>query len=95
MLTQSRRLHKLLQGKFLVQVLNSPTTTPYRCNLSSETVKVALDSALAETNYYSAVWDALVWDEERESFVQQLQKELNPSDVVRWKPTFTDRTQRT
>ena len=83
MLTQSRRLHKFFQGKFLTQVLNLLTTTPYRCNLSSETVKVVLDFVLAETNYHSAVWD-----EDRELFVQQLQNELNPSDVVRWKPTL-------
>ena len=85
MLTQSRRLHELLQGEFYVEVLPSPVTTPYRCNLSSENIKVALDSALAETLYFSTVRD-----QDRESFVKQLQKKLNrdDSEVVRRKPTL-------
>jgi len=81
-LTQSHRLRKLIQGKFSVQVLTSPTTAPYRCNLSSETVQVALDAALAETSYLSADWD-----EKRESFIEWLLKEQKVSEVVRWKPT--------
>jgi hypothetical protein len=52
-LTQSHRLRKLIQGKFLVQVLTSPTTAPYCCNLSPETVQVTLKAALAETIYIS------------------------------------------
>jgi OTT_1508-like deaminase len=82
MLTQSRRLRNLLQGKFSVQVLTSPNTTPYRCDLSSETIGMALDAALAGTRYLSADWD-----EERESFIEQLQKGLRASEVVRQKPT--------
>jgi hypothetical protein len=41
-----------------------------------------LEAALAQTNYLSADWD-----EERESFIQWLLKELKVSGVVRWKPT--------
>jgi len=81
-LTQSHRLRKLIQGKLSVQVLTSPTTAPYRCNLSSKTVQVALDAALAETSYLSADWD-----EKRESFIEWLLKEQKVSEVVRWKPT--------
>jgi OTT_1508-like deaminase len=81
-LTQSHRLRKLIQGKFSVKVLTSPITAPYWCNLSSETVQVALDAALAETGYLSADWD-----EERESFLELLLKELEVSEVIRWKPT--------
>ncbi len=32
-----------------VQVLSPPTTTPYRCNLSSETIQMTLDAALTRT----------------------------------------------
>lgn len=81
-LTQSHRLRKLIQGKFSVQVLTSPTTAPYCCNLSSETVQVALDAALAKTSYLSADWD-----EKRSSFIEWLLKELKVSEVIRWKPT--------
>jgi len=49
-LTQSPRLRKLLDGAFDVEVLSSPTAKPYRCNLSRETVQMALDAALPETN---------------------------------------------
>ena len=41
-----------------------------------------MEAALAQTNYLSADWD-----EERESFIQWLLKELKVSGVVRWKPT--------
>ncbi|KAF8495875.1 hypothetical protein F5888DRAFT_1907502 [Russula emetica] len=81
-LTQSHRLRKLIQGKFSVQVLTSPTTAPYCCSLSSETTQVVLDGALAETDYLSAVWD-----EERESFIKWLLKELEVSEVVCLEPT--------
>jgi hypothetical protein len=81
-LTQSHRLCKLIQGKFSVQVLTSPTTAPYFCDLSSETIQVALDAALAKTSYLSAVWD-----EKRASFIEWILKELKVSEVVHWKPT--------
>ena len=81
-LTQSRRLRNLLQGKLSAQVLTSPTTTPYQCSLSSETIQVALDVSLAGTNYLSAHWD-----EERGSFIDLLRGESEASEVVRWKPT--------
>jgi hypothetical protein len=55
MLTQSRRLRKLIQGNLSVQVLTPLTTTPYRCNLTPMTIQVALD-ACRETNYLSAEW---------------------------------------
>jgi len=66
-LTLSHRLRNLLERKFPVQVLTPPTTTPYRCNLSSETIQVALDAALAGTSYLSADWD-----EDRKSFIEGL-----------------------
>jgi hypothetical protein len=81
-LTQSHHLRKLIQGKLSVQVLTSPATAPYCCNLSSETVQVALDAALAGTGYISASWD-----EKRKSFIERLLKELKDSEVVRWKTT--------
>jgi hypothetical protein len=81
-LTQSPRLRKLIEGKFSVQVLSSPPTTPYRYDLSSETLRVTLDAALVGTDYLSAGWD-----EDRESFIQWLLKKLEVSEVVRPKPT--------
>jgi hypothetical protein len=81
-LTQSTCLHKLIQGKFSVQVLPSPNAAPYCCDLSSETVRVTLEAALAETGYLSADWD-----QDRESFIVWLLKELKVSEVVRLKPT--------
>jgi hypothetical protein len=56
-LTQSHRLRKIIQGNFSVQVLSSATTTPYRCHLSSETIQVALDTAVAETGRLPNDWD--------------------------------------
>jgi hypothetical protein len=60
------------------QVLPSPTTTPYYCDLSSETIHATLDAALANTEH---------GDEDRESFVELLVESLGVSDVVRQKPT--------
>ena len=82
-LTQSPHLRKLLEGTLSVQVLTSPTTTPYRCDLSPETIQVALDAALrpAGANYLSAEWA-----EDRRSF-QRLLKGLEDSQVDRPKPT--------
>src|SRR5258707_9896892 len=45
MLSLSRRLRNLLYGEFSVQVLPSLITTPYCCDLSPETMQVALDAA--------------------------------------------------
>jgi hypothetical protein len=81
-LTQSRRLRKVLDGNLSVQVLTSPSTTPYRCDLSSETIGMALDAALAGTRYLSADWD-----EGREWFIVQIQKGLRDFEVVRRKTT--------
>jgi hypothetical protein len=81
-LTQSHRLRKLIQGKLEVQVLTSPPTAPYCCDLSPETVQVALDDALAGSRYLSADWDR-----ERESFIERLLRKLGDPEVVRWKPT--------
>ena len=53
-LTQSRRLRILLDGNFSDEVLPSPATTPYRCDLSSETIQTALDAAFAGTMYLCA-----------------------------------------
>ena len=56
-LTQSHRLHKLLEGEFRVQVLNSPTTRPYHCDLSFETTQAALNAALVGTKYLDQQWE--------------------------------------
>jgi hypothetical protein len=80
-LTQSQRLRKHLQGKFSVHVLTSQTTAPYSCDLSSETMQVALNDAMAETGHRPADWD-----KKRESFINWLSKELKVSEVVRQKP---------
>jgi hypothetical protein len=77
-LTQSPRLRGVIEGKFSVQVLPSPTTTPYYCDLSLETIQATFDAALANTEHE---------DEDRESFVEQLVERLGVSDVVRQKPT--------
>ena len=77
-LTQSSRLRNFIQGKFSVQVLPSPTTTPYHCDLSPETVRASLDAALANTEHRG---------EERELFIEWLLEELEVFDVVRQKPT--------
>jgi hypothetical protein len=79
-LTQSHRLRKLLQGNFSVRVLTSPTTAPYYCDLSSKTIQVALDAAVAEISNLPADWD-----QKRESFIEWLSKKLEVSEV-RQKP---------
>jgi hypothetical protein len=56
-LTQSLRLHKIIDGKFSVQVLSSATATPYRGHLSSETIQVASNTAVAETRHRRDDWD--------------------------------------
>jgi hypothetical protein len=80
-LSQSRRLRRLLEGKFSVQVLTSPNTTPYRCNLSSKAIQVGLDASLVGNSYLHTCWD-----KERREFIEWLQEELEGSEVVRWKP---------
>ncbi|KAF8312581.1 uncharacterized protein EI90DRAFT_654952 [Cantharellus anzutake] len=80
-LTQSRRLRKFLDGTFVIKLLPCPATTPYRCNLSSENIRVALDAALHQTKYSTAEWD-----EERESFTVLLRDKLEDSEACR-KPT--------
>jgi OTT_1508-like deaminase len=82
MLTQSRRLRNILDGKFTVQVLSSPTTTPYCCDLSSETMQMAVDTALAEAGYHPANLD-----EERAWFMEVLEEGLEVPDVVHENPT--------
>jgi OTT_1508-like deaminase len=81
-LTQSSRLHKLLRGKFKVQVLHPPITFPFRCSLSSETIERALDAALVETTTLPRDWE-----KERESFVQRLRRRVVSDVVTRTKPT--------
>jgi hypothetical protein len=56
-LTQSRRLRKIIHGNFSVQVLSSATATAYRCHLSSETIQAALNAAVAETGRAPGDWD--------------------------------------
>jgi OTT_1508-like deaminase len=77
--TQSHRLRKLFEGKFLVKVLDSLAATPYRYDLSSEAVQGALDVALAESSYLSEAWD-----KGRKSFIERL---AGPSEVVRLNTT--------
>ena len=77
-LTQSHRLRGLLEGSFSVQILSSPTTRPYRCDLSPGTIQVVLDAVLAETSYLDADWE-----EDRNSFIELWSKE---SEVTRQKP---------
>ena len=77
-LTQSPRLRRVIEGKFSVQVLPSPSTTPYYCDLSSETIRATLDTALDNTEH---------GDEDLELFVELLVETLGVSDVVRRKPT--------
>ena len=78
MLTQSHHLHKLFDGKFSVQVLTSPTTAPYRYKLSSESIKKALDTALAGSIFLSTICD-----QKRKLFI----KELEASEKDFQKPT--------
>lgn len=80
-LTQSPRLRKILDGDFDVQVLTPPTTMPYRCSLSSQSVQATLDAALAENPSLSAGWNP---DMGRKAFVKQLLKK--PNEVVRKRP---------
>jgi OTT_1508-like deaminase len=82
MLTQSLRLRHILEGKFTVQVLSSPTTTPYHCDVSSETMRMAVDTALAEAEYHPANLD-----DERAWFMESLEEKLKDSEVVRKNPT--------
>ena len=56
-LTQSHRFRKIVHGNFSVQVISSLTTIPYRCHLSSETIQVALNAAVAETGHLPNDWD--------------------------------------
>ena len=81
-LTQSSRLHELLNGEFKVEVLPSPTTSPYRCRVSPETIQVALDAAVAEFTHIPVGWDA-----DRLSFMQRLQGE-GPAVVTHDRPTI-------
>ena len=80
-LTQSSRLRELLNGEFKVTVLPSPTTSPYFCRVSPETIQVALDAAWAEATDVPEDWDA------DQSFMQRLQGEGSPV-VTRDKPTI-------
>ena len=80
-LTQLNCLRKLILGKFSVQVLTSPNTAPYSCNLSLEVIQVALDAALSGSPYLSADWN-----EDRVSFLDSLREPKAP-EVVRNKPT--------
>jgi len=78
-LTQSRHLRKLLDGAFHVEVLSSPTTTPYCCDLSHGTVQKALDAVLPETDHLDENHQ-----ETRQSFITKCSK---PSSVTHWNPT--------
>jgi hypothetical protein len=81
-LTQSSRLRELLNGEFKVKVLPSPTTSPYFCRVSPETIQVALDAALAEATNVPEDWDA-----GHLSFMQLLQGE-GPAVATRDRPTI-------
>ena len=77
-LTQSRRLRKLLEGKFTIRVLTPPATRPYQCDLSPRTVQVALDAALAEASRSGPDWEV-----HRQAFIKLHSK---GSGVTRLKP---------
>jgi hypothetical protein len=77
-LTQSRRLSKIIKGNFSVQVLRSATATPYRCQLSPETLQVALNAAVAENPHPPDDGDI-----KREWFIAQVE----PIVADHWKPT--------
>ena len=83
-LTQSTRLRKVIDGGFSVQVLPSPTTTPYECYLSSETIQETLNNALANTSYrFTDQNKDRDEEEERKLFIGSIEKKLEASDVVR------------
>ena len=82
-LTQSRRLHKIIHGNFSVRVLSSATTTPYCCHLSSDTIQVALNAAAAETRHTPNDWD-----NNCEWFIGEVLGQLEqPNDVDHGMPT--------
>jgi hypothetical protein len=78
-LTQSRRLHDILVGRFEVEVLPLPATTPYRCILSSDNVQEALHVALAGATDLPAGWE-----KKCDSFVNRHLKKKQ--DGVYWNP---------
>ena len=82
MLTQSRRLRCIWEGKFSVEVLHSPTTTPFYCDLSSKTIQIALDAALAGTKYLSTNWE-----ESHKTFMAKLLQKQEAFEVVHERPT--------
>ena len=82
-LTQSRHLRKIINGNFSVHVLSSATATPYRCHLSSETIQVALNAAVAETRHTPDDWNNRC-----ELFIAKVLGRLKePIDVDHWAPT--------
>ena len=81
-LTQSHHLRCLLEGKFSVEVLSSPTTTPFYCDLSLGTIQNAFDAALAETECLSAIWK-----ESCKTFISKLLEKLEAFKVVHKEPT--------
>ena len=82
-LTRSGRLRKLLSGQFKVEVLCTPTPSPYRCILSSETIQVALDAALAEA---TSVPEG--WEDGYKSFMQRLERPEASAVVTHKTPTI-------
>ena len=75
-LTQSNRLRNIILGNLSIQFLPSPTAAPYSCDLSPETVRRALDAALAGSEY-----DSSMYKNEREKFVDELAR-LNVPGVA-------------
>lgn len=82
-LTQSSRLRGLLNGQFEVEVFRTPITSPYCCILSSKTIQVALDAALAEAT--SVPED---WDDKHGSFMRLLEEAEASAVVTRKTPTI-------
>jgi hypothetical protein len=82
-LTQSHRLRKIIDENFSVKVLSSATTTPYRCPLSSQTIRAALNTAVDEIGQRPNDWD-----NKCEWFIAEVLGQLEgPIDVDRWTPT--------
>ena len=57
-------------------------TTPYHCDLSLQTMQMAVDTALTEVEYHSPNFD-----EERAWFMELLKEGLEVPDMVRKNPT--------
>jgi len=74
-LTQSHRLHNILNGTFEIEVLTPPNTIPYHCEISPETIQETLRGALTGTAFLSSDWE-----EGRALFVERILDEPGVSE---------------